>query len=379
MAENTLRNLIAAADGDDETISSAVRRIGIERAVDILVDELVSRADFAELIDFPPITVRFDLGFGGGAVSREITIDKGDVLYWIEGEPQAVVSQELADLVRGVFGPAVVRRNPTRSITWNHLEEPGSLVQRPWVFTTVRRILRGSENIPHDLPELSLQYGSDKWGLHYYLPRYEEHFRRFRDIPATILEIGVGGYGDPSHGGGSLRTWKRFFHRGLIYGVDIVEKNSLAEQRITLLRGDQSDPTFLAELIAETGPLDIVIDDGSHCPPDVITSFRHLFPHVKMGGLYVIEDMQTSYWPSFGGTSERLTDPATSVGFAKELIDGLNHEELVTPHVREHRETDRSVFALHFYHNMLVIEKAANAEGTLPSWFPRKRTGGVGG
>jgi len=140
-----------------------------------------------------------------------------------------------------------------------------------------------------------------------------------------------------------------------------------------VLKGDQSDPAFLAELAAETGPLDIVVDDGSHCSSDIITSFKHLFPHVRMGGLYVIEDMQTSYWPSFGGTSDELTNPGTSVGFAKELIDGLNHEELIPPEARPGQATDRSIFALHFYHNLLVIEKTMNAEGTLPSWIPRKR------
>lgn len=371
----TLRELIAAADADDEAITSTLRRVGVERAVDVLIDELVSRADFAELIDYPPVTARFDLRFDGGVVRHELTVAKGEVLHRIDGdaEPQAIVTQELTDLVRAVFGPSVRRRNPTRSVIWNHLEEPGSLFGPPWVFTTVRHLLRGTENITHDLPELSLRFGSDKWGLHYYLPHYDKHFSPFREIPATILEIGVGGYDDPESGGGSLRTWKRYFHRGMIYGVDIVEKESLAEQRITVLKGDQSDPAFLAELAAETGPLDIVVDDGSHCSSDIITSFKHLFPHVRMGGLYVIEDMQTSYWPSFGGTSDELTNPGTSVGFAKELIDGLNHEELIPPEARPGQATDRSIFALHFYHNLLVIEKTMNAEGTLPSWIPRKR------
>ncbi|WP_328609298.1 class I SAM-dependent methyltransferase [Amycolatopsis sp. NBC_00345] len=372
---STVRGLIAAADTDDDAITSTVRGIGAEHAADLLIDELVSRADFGELLDYPPITARFDLRFDGGLVRHELTIAKGDVLHRIDGdaEPQAVVTQDLTDLVRAVFGPSVRRNSPTRVITWNHLEEPGSLFQQPWVFTTVRRLLRGAEDITHDLPELSLRFGSDKWGLHYYLPRYDEHFSRFREIPATVVEIGVGGYDDPQSGGGSLRTWKRYFHRGMIYGVDIVEKESLAQQRIKVLKGDQSDPAFLAELVAETGPLDIVIDDGSHCSSDIITSFKHLFPHVRMGGLYVIEDMQTSYWPSFGGTSDALTDPGTSVGFTKELIDGLNHEELIPPEARAAQDTDRSIFALHFYHNLLVIEKKMNAEGTLPSWIPRKR------
>ena len=99
---STVRGLIAAADTDDEAITSTVRGIGAEHAVDILIGELVSRADFGELLDYPPITARFDLRFDGGLVQHELTIAKGEVLHRIDGpaEPQAIVTQELTDLVR---------------------------------------------------------------------------------------------------------------------------------------------------------------------------------------------------------------------------------------------------------------------------------------
>lgn len=89
---------------------------------------------------------------------------------------------------------------------------------------------------------------------------------------------------------------------GLIYGLDIFDKH-VAGPRIRTIRGDQNDPECLAELAGEIGPLDVVIDDGSHVSEHVLTSFRALFPHLRASGLYVVEDLQTSCWPSHGATT----------------------------------------------------------------------------
>jgi 8-demethyl-8-alpha-L-rhamnosyltetracenomycin-C 2'-O-methyltransferase len=220
------------------------------------------------------------------------------------------------------------------------------------------------------LAELASRYGSDKWGIHRYAEHYERHFAPLRDRPLTVLEIGVGGMGfdDPTKGGASLRMWKRYFPRALIYGVDIVDKRALSDQRITVLRADQSDPAELAGVVETTGPLDIIIDDGSHVNEHVLTSFRTLFPHLRNGGLYVIEDLQTSYWPRFGGTSTSFDSPSTSVGFLKSLVDGLNYEEILESSGRSHKAFDRAIKGLHFYHNIAFVEKGLNADGGGPDW-----------
>lgn len=72
--------------------------------------------------------------------------------------------------------------------------------------------------------------------------------------------------------------------------------------------GDQADVTFLEQFAADTtvdGLFDIIIDDGGHTMEQQVTSLEHLWPIVKPGGLYVIEDLQTSYWADYGG------DPST--------------------------------------------------------------------
>nr|BAQ21950.1 putative sugar O-methyltransferase [Streptomyces versipellis] len=375
MTDSDVKALILAATAPDDEAGRAIGRIGVAKAVSVLLDELVSRADLDDIGDHPTVTVRFDLAFAGEVTGHVLKVDKGGAVHdgGPDAEADAVVSQDLTDLLRGVYGIRAQRTNPTRSISWKHLKTPSAFVQPPWVFTTVRRLLAGSQDSPSDLADLSIRFDSDKWGLHFYTPHYERHFAPLRDLPVTVLEIGVGGYSDPDRGGGSLRMWKRYFHRGTVHGVDTYDKSGLEEQRIDILQGSQSDPEFLARLAEHTGPLDIVIDDGSHVSSDVVTSFQHLFAQVRPGGLYVVEDLQMSYWPGYGGNSQELNDPATSVGFVKTLVDGLHHEEFEPAEARVAAPTDTQVAGLHFYHNLVIIEKASNTEGTVPAWIPRRQ------
>lgn len=78
----------------------------------------------------------------------------------------------------------------------------------------------------------------------------------------------------------------------------------------------------------QIGGIDIIIDDGSHINEHVIKSFSILFPLLNMGGIYAIEDLQTSYWDeSFGhwGGSQDLSAAHTSMNFLKSLTNGLNY------------------------------------------------------
>lgn len=213
-----------------------------------------------------------------------------------------------------------------------------------------------------DLIALSKHFGTDKWGTHQYAGHYQHHFERFRDQEVNLLEIGVGGYSSPTKGGASLRTWKQFFPRGQIFGLDIHDKSSLQEPRIRIFRGDQSDPRSLEEIATQIGRLDIIIDDGSHLSPHVITTFETLFPLLAPNGLYVIEDLQTSYWPEWQGNEDRSA-PHTSMAMVKALVDGLNYEEFVDDEYTP-TDSDTHIIAIHLYHNMVILEKGRNAEGT---------------
>ena len=212
------------------------------------------------------------------------------------------------------------------------------------------------------LTELAQEFGSDKWGIHRYTPHYERHFAHLRDREMVVVELGIGGYAREREGGASLRMWKWFFPRAQVVGVDIQDKSFVREERIASYQGSQTDRRLMRRLVRRFGAPTIVIDDGSHRPAHVIKSFAILFPMLADAGLYVIEDIQTSYWPQWKGSLD-LDDPNTSMAMVKRLVDGLNYEEFLAEDY-EPTYTDLNIVGVHCYHNLVVIEKGSNSEGT---------------
>ncbi len=210
-----------------------------------------------------------------------------------------------------------------------------------------------------DLNKLATHFGTDKWGSHYYTPHYAFHFRKFKFKKVNLLEIGVGGWEGPLTGGGSLRMWKKYFPFGNIFSIDIHDKTALQENRITIMQGSQTDEIFLDRLLEKMGVPDIIIDDGSHVNEHVLTTFRLLFPKLRSGGIYVIEDVQTSYWENYGGSTR--PDKLTIMNFFKDLADGLNYEEIEG---KEPSYYNRNITSIQFYHNLIFIYKGENAEGS---------------
>jgi cephalosporin hydroxylase len=235
--------------------------------------------------------------------------------------------------------------------------------ERAWrALKRTKRAISGAGTNSSDLNDLAVRFRTDKWGAHRYTQHYQRYLQQFKNDPINLLEIGIGGYSRAGKGGASLRMWKQFFPRAHIYGVDIEDKSFVDAERITTFIGDQSDPASLLDIAERIGRLDVIIDDGSHRSPHVITTFRTLFPLLRAGGIYAVEDTQSSYWPEWQG-SEDLHAPATSMSMLKALADGLNFEEFVTPGY-EPSYTDRNVVAVHFFHNLTIIEKGPNAEGS---------------
>lgn len=215
---------------------------------------------------------------------------------------------------------------------------------------------------------LTTRHPSDKWATHNYTAKYFQHFQPLRNRKDLgFLEIGVGGYendktgyANSSLGGESLRFWKDYFPNTMIFGIDIQDKSGLEEDRIVILQGSQTDEEFLRSVVRRIGSLDVVIDDGSHINSHVIQTFKFLFPLLNEGGIYVIEDTQTSYWPGdYGGDSENLNNMKTMMGFFKSLVDGLNHAEFEQ---RNYSPTyfDQNIVSIQFYHNLIFVFKGKN-------------------
>jgi len=211
-----------------------------------------------------------------------------------------------------------------------------------------------------NLNKLAKYYGTDKWGVHHYTTHYNTYFRSLRKKNLSLLEIGVGGYQLPDSGGQSLRMWKAYFPKASIFSIDIYDKSQLEEPRIKIFQGSQVDRDFLINtVIKQTGQLNIIIDDGSHINEHVIETFTILFPYLKENGIYVIEDTQTSYWESSGGSMDNSAP--TLMNFFKNLADGINYAEFPIPGYQPNY-TDLNITSIHFYHNLIFIFKGENSE-----------------
>tara|TARA_B110000438_G_C15769796_1_gene631331 strand:- start:496 stop:1176 length:681 start_codon:yes stop_codon:yes gene_type:complete len=222
---------------------------------------------------------------------------------------------------------------------------------------TLKRIIKDMLGIlcSGNLKVLAYIYKTDKRG-HDYLAKYQKHFSKLRLRKINLLEIGIGGYENPKAGGNSLRMWKKYFPFGRIHGIDVIDKRSLTERRINIHQGSQTDLSFLESVLEEVLPVTIIIDDGSHVSEDVITTFKFLFPKLESGGTYVVEDMQTSYWQEFEGDPEDLSNPSTSMNFFKQLTDSVNSSEFERSNGSDGTFDDQ-ISSIHFYYNMVVINK----------------------
>jgi hypothetical protein len=188
-----------------------------------------------------------------------------------------------------------------------------------------------------------------KW-VHYF-DIYHRHFASFRNRPITVVEFGVSQ-------GGSLQMWKHYFGpRARIIGVDINPKcAALTEPQIEIYIGDQDDRTFLRDLAAKVGKIDVLIEDGGHTMTQQISTFEELWPSIVNGGVFLMEDLHTNYWANYGG-GYRKED--TFIEYAKNLIDQQH-----AWHSRDQKSLDvddytRTIRGMHVYDSIIVFDKGA--------------------
>jgi demethylmacrocin O-methyltransferase len=140
------------------------------------------------------------------------------------------------------------------------------------------------------LDAMGLKLKCDKASkLHDYLRHYEVLFQPLKDKEITLLEIGV-------CRGNSIWLWEQYFSKARIIGMDIDGANRVKGEfcdRVTIETGDQNNKADLRR-VSKHGPFDIIIDDGSHICVHQIKTFGTLWHHVRPGGWYIIEDLETS-------------------------------------------------------------------------------------
>ena len=91
-----------------------------------------------------------------------------------------------------------------------------------------------------------------------------------------------------------------------MFGIDLVKARTEfhGTRKVTWFAGNQGDPVFMKKIVAEAGPFDVVIDDGGHHVKDQLASFSVLFGDgLAPGGMFFMEDIETSYWALSGETA----------------------------------------------------------------------------
>lgn len=156
------------------------------------------------------------------------------------------------------------------------------------------------------------QYRTDKAG--WYTPFYSLLFEPRRMDIKRVLEVGIGTKEAMAHvpdyqPGASLFMWRDFFPNAIIYGVD-VESSILCDERIVSIHSDSRDLSLAGKLPSD---LDLIIDDGAHDLAIQWKTFLNLFPLLRDGGFYIIEDAEEGRALS-------------------ELLEGHNHQIVLSPH-----------------------------------------------
>jgi cephalosporin hydroxylase len=185
----------------------------------------------------------------------------------------------------------------------------------------------------------------NKW--EHYFPIYEKHLSQWRNKSVTFIEIGVSQ-------GGSLQMWRRFFGPlATIVGIDINPTCARYEEPgINIRIGDQSNPDFLQSLVNEFGLPDIILDDGSHQQHHIVKTFEFFYPKLSKNGLYIVEDLHTSYMSEFGGG---LNNQNSFTEISKELIDRLHAD--YTNGLIDRDFFSQNTFGINFYDSVIVFER----------------------
>lgn len=154
------------------------------------------------------------------------------------------------------------------------------------------------------LKELGTKHKTDKATGHNYMDDiYHPLFRDKKDKNINILEIGGGSFG------GSVKTWKDFFINGKVFLIDpffikgesddghpySVSREDVENYGVVAIEANQLSREQLQkskELCPEG--FDYIIDDGAHMNDAIQISLATLFPLLKSGGCYIVEDLHTA-------------------------------------------------------------------------------------
>jgi hypothetical protein len=200
---------------------------------------------------------------------------------------------------------------------------------------------------------------------HNYTEVYAQYFAPLKDKPLKFLEIGI-------FEGNGVKLWESYFKNGELHFIDITfNRVKYFSKRSHYHLADQENAEDLKRVMKTTGGnFDLIIDDGGHTMNQQYVSFMTLFPYLKNGGMYIVEDLHTSYWKEYGGGGS-LADPksgqGTFINFLKRLVDEVNfvgartgsaNHHAIPPAIQSELNWFREqIYSMHFYDSLCIIIK----------------------
>lgn len=226
----------------------------------------------------------------------------------------------------------------------------------------------------NQLGEWGSFFGVDKITNHGYHRFYYDVLKHLCEKEFSMMEIGIEGFK-------SVDMWKRFFPKATIYGIDI-NKEYTDNNRMFIYRADQSSRQQLQEVVQKMGSVrcDFINDDGSHVPEHQILTFNYFFSTLlNAGGIYIIEDIETSYWKTKGlygyETRYGYQHPNSILTKFKYLLDWINRKYMNPEDRNQLRqilrdfsdETLNEISSITFGQNCILIKKKTRYDHTFDS------------
>jgi cephalosporin hydroxylase len=190
--------------------------------------------------------------------------------------------------------------------------------------------------------------------------------------------------------GGSLVFWMEVLRPAKLVGIDNMDRadsayfrryitsRSLQDRLKTYWRTDQRDAGRLRQIVETEfeGPLDLVIDDASHTYDATKASFEALFPLLRPGGLYVIEDWAWGHWPEHNGPTHVFAHETEPTRLIEELVHAVGSS---------HRTPAKVVSRVAIYEGFATVERGPESPPDGSSFrldryiirrpVPRRKTG----
>eukprot|EP00929_Paragymnodinium_shiwhaense_P044978 TRINITY_DN23037_c0_g1_i2.p1 TRINITY_DN23037_c0_g1~~TRINITY_DN23037_c0_g1_i2.p1 ORF type:complete len:434 (+),score=47.75 TRINITY_DN23037_c0_g1_i2:151-1452(+) len=183
---------------------------------------------------------------------------------------------------------------------------------------------------------------SDKGRLGHYYTRLYDHVLPPRCCAIhSLLEVGIGSVdaslpssmkksvvADDGHyrPGASLRAWRDVFPLANVTGLDIDRAAMFRAARTRTLVANTLNSTRISEALQNEN-FDVIIDDGLHTPLGQWATLRSLWRLLRIGGLYIIEDVGrssgTGAMASMMGAIVVNTGSTHDVTVAKKLSEAM--------------------------------------------------------